>query len=207
MYTTIVYIMLLAGGVLSQNPTPTTTSHVHGRDQLGKPLVTTAFCSDSRLGPTAIPTHTMIASMFTDYGRFGRECPQGYYDTWIEYDGSVPKPPQDGFRLDSNGKKISYMTSIPNNTEIDRFGWPNGSFVSLAGRPFSERSIPPSNILKRGEDGLIYGRWLTIEEIDNVEAGPVAPWYNQPGNGTQYLLPDSTWNLVDQGFLQEIIQF
>jgi Tuberculosis necrotizing toxin len=171
----------------------------------GRQAVTTAFCGDSRLGPTAISTQAVIASMFTDYGRLGRECPQGYYDTWVKYDGSVPQPPQNGFRLDSNGTKISHMTTILNNTEIDRFGWPNGSYVSLAGRPFSERSISPSNILKRGADGLIYGRWLTIKQIDNVEAGPVDPWYSQPGNGTQYLLPDSTWNLVGQGYLQEVI--
>lgn len=36
-----------------------------------------------------------------------------------------------------------------------------------------------------------------------VRAGPIAPWFGQPGNGTQYVLAMSVREAVKDGFLIE----
>jgi hypothetical protein len=141
--------------------------------------------------------------MLANYHPLGRECPQGYFDTFINYTGANTYPPQEGFRLDSNGTQIFSRTTIPNNTYVDRFGNINGSYVSPVGTPYEQRAIPPSNLVRRGASGFVYARFLTLQEIE-VESGFIAPWYGQPGGGIQYVLPDYTLNLVNQTKLAQV---
>jgi len=42
-----------------------------------------------------------------------------------------------------------------------------------------------------------------VKPVDVLE-GPAAPYYGQPGMGTQYKLPDSIDNLVKTGVLREV---
>jgi hypothetical protein len=81
----------------------------------------------------------------------------------------------------------------------------NGTFVSLCGTPISQRAIQPRNLVKRGTNGLIYGRFLTLREIPAI-MGPIAPYYNQSGNGIQYILANDTSYLVDNGALHLVTQ-
>lgn len=49
-----------------------------------------------------------------------------------------------------------------------------------------------------------YGYHLYSVAIEfDVEAGPIAPWFEQPGQGTQYELPNdqTVKQLVDLGYL------
>ena len=37
-----------------------------------------------------------------------------------------------------------------------------------------------------------------------VKAGEIAPWFNEPGGGIQYLLPDIIDELLDAGIIRRV---
>ncbi|EED22062.1 conserved hypothetical protein [Talaromyces stipitatus ATCC 10500] len=151
--------------MLNANSQQTPSSHY---------AVSTALCGDQRLGPTALPSHTLINSMLVNYHPSGMECPQGYRDAWINYTGIATSPPLHGFKMFPNGTQIMSRVTIPNNIYIVRFGDPNCTYVSPAGTPYEHRAIPPSNLVRRSANGTVYGRILTLTEIE-VENGTIAP--------------------------------
>lgn len=51
-----------------------------------------------------------------------------------------------------------------------------------------------------------YRKYRVIKEISGVKEGAAAPWFGQPGNGTQYKLPASIDDLVEDGFLEPIVE-
>jgi uncharacterized protein RhaS with RHS repeats len=83
-------------------------------------------------------------------------------------------------------------------TRIDRYGSEGGRYTSPEGTPFDQRSLPPNY-----QNTQPYNSYEVLRPLD-VEAGGAAPWFGQPGGGTQHLLPDSVGNLIDQGFLRRI---
>ncbi len=46
-----------------------------------------------------------------------------------------------------------------------------------------------------------YHLYRVIEAFE-VIAGPIAPWFGQPGQGVQYMLNTSILALIDGGFLE-----
>ena len=46
--------------------------------------------------------------------------------------------------------------------------------------------------------------YVVKKDIDDVESGKIAPAFDQEGGGTQYILPDSVDQLVDDGYLEEV---
>jgi hypothetical protein len=64
---------------------------------------------------------------------------------------------------------------------IDRLGSENGRFASPAGTPYPDRSLPI------GSDKLPLRRYEIIQPLE-VDAGPAASWFGQPGGGIQYNL-------------------
>ncbi|MCQ4119490.1 TNT domain-containing protein [Rhodococcus tibetensis] len=80
---------------------------------------------------------------------------------------------------------------------IDRFGDPNGRFVSPEGVPYHERALPPSN-LERG-----YHRYEVLREIP-VWVGQAAPAQGMPGGGLQYLSSHTVEELISGGYLREV---
>ncbi len=88
-------------------------------------------------------------------------------------------PPNNGFL---NAPK---NTTLPKGTIIDRYGKPSGQFVAPDGTPFPQRSLPP------GSEKAPYKRYEVLQDIENVQEGTAAPWFGQPGGGTQYRLPDT----------------
>lgn len=90
-------------------------------------------------------------------------------------------PPNNG------GVGTPKVTRLPNNQKLDRFGHEGGSFMSNAGDSFEQRALPgqpsgPPNkyTTQAGRDG----QGLKVEESE------IAPWFDQPGGGTQYRLVD-----------------
>ncbi|OBJ52929.1 hypothetical protein A9W95_19315 [Mycobacterium sp. 1423905.2] len=103
-------------------------------------------------------------------------------------------------------------TVVPNaqlapGTALDRFGWPGGAYLSPEGVLFSERALPPDSATKP------YFRYV-VDDPDalppgyQIEQSRAAPWFHQPGGGTQYriIAPDgqrpSVQVLIDCGFLK-----
>ncbi|MBX3433467.1 MAG: TNT domain-containing protein [Pirellulales bacterium] len=80
---------------------------------------------------------------------------------------------------------------------VDRYGREGGSFVAPDGTPFGARALPPSSA------SAPYNRYRVVKPIE-VDGGTTAPWFQQPGLGTQYELPSSVRDLLRSGHLERI---
>ena len=109
-------------------------------------------------------------------------------------------PPGQGFESGTR-----QLIEFPKGMNIDRYGgfFQNGKFIDLgnyaspAGTPFHMRSL---QLVKQKSPYSVY----KILKPFKAEGGKVAPWFGQPGGGTQYLLPDTVENMVKQGYLKLI---
>ncbi|MGQ4666365.1 TNT domain-containing protein [Metabacillus halosaccharovorans] len=63
---------------------------------------------------------------------------------------------------------------------IDRFGAPGGGFFSPEGIPYEQRA------LELDSDGADYYIYRVLEDFD-VTIGKIAPWFDIPGGGTQFI--------------------
>ena len=93
--------------------------------------------------------------------------------------------------------KDSTVTLLP-GTQIDRFGRATGGFLAPAGISFGDRALPADSY------NAEYHVYEVKKPIDGVRSGPAEPWFNQPGNGTQYQLPRSVQSHLDAGELVEM---
>ncbi|NUP11308.1 MAG: glycohydrolase toxin TNT-related protein, partial [Polyangiaceae bacterium] len=118
---------------------------------------------------------------------------------WTNPDGSIRWPPDRGFA------SVQGSTLQPGH-QIDRYGGytdesgrfrDRGTFVADTGTPYEQRALPD------GSNQKPYRRYEVVRPIP-VQSGPAAPWFGQPGGGTQHELPDSVENLTAQGYLREV---
>lgn len=99
-------------------------------------------------------------------------------------------PPNDGFL--TSGRS----TMVP-GARLDRFGGDGGRFLAGEGTPFGARSLPS------GAQNSQYSVFEVVRPFE-VNAGPAAPWFGQPGRGLQYQPDVPVQNLIDDGFLRVI---
>jgi hypothetical protein len=92
------------------------------------------------------------------------------------------------------GKRV---VELEPGTEIDRFGDTDGNLAYAAGTPFAERSLVPEWI-----DRPYHA--YRVRQPFQVLTGAAIPWFDQPGGGTAYLLPDAIGELVAHGHLVEV---
>jgi hypothetical protein len=102
-----------------------------------------------------------------------------------------PHPPNRGFV----GKPT--RTEIDPGTLIDRYGSELGRFASPRGTPFEARSLPP-------EAASAPLRTYEVLRPLPANSGSTAPWYGQPGRGTQFEFFQSIDELVRHGYLRRI---
>ena len=80
-----------------------------------------------------------------------------------------------------------------------------GCFISAALAPYSQRALPPSNLDTSPDAPDFpnnYHVYLVLKDL-TVTGGPIAPWFGQPGYGTQFFTGDpNIMQLIDQGFLE-----
>jgi hypothetical protein len=100
------------------------------------------------------------------------------------------EPPLTLFR----GKR---MIELEPGMEFDRFGDDEGNLVYAVGTPFSERSLVPEWIDRPYH---VY----RVRQPVQVLTGAAIPWFDQPGGGTAYLLPDTIGDLVAHGRIMEV---
>lgn len=86
------------------------------------------------------------------------------------YAGKPWYPPNDG----ATGPPE--LTTIDPPAKLDRVGEETGSYLSPAGASFEERALPERKPLKN----------YTVTAPVTVEKAIIAPWFGQPGGGTQY---------------------
>ena len=103
--------------------------------------------------------------------------------------------PNNGF---VEGTKVENQV-IRSGTIIDRYGDRYGTYASPFGTSYSKRSLPYI------ENPNAYHKYKVIKNIEGVSIGEIAPAFNQIGGCTQYELPYRIIDLINNGYLEEIL--
>ncbi|NTV96699.1 MAG: glycohydrolase toxin TNT-related protein, partial [Thiobacillus sp.] len=112
---------------------------------------------------------------------------------WRGEDGKWIWPGNDGFKGEPKTESLQVGTTL------DRFGSDKGTFFAPAGTPLAERAMAPDTVGKN----LTLTKYEVLKPLP-VAAGEIAPWFDQPGGGTQYKASLSAEELVKQGYLKKI---
>ncbi|KAJ5812492.1 hypothetical protein N7474_008793 [Penicillium riverlandense] len=161
-------------------------------------------CGDFRLGPVKLPRYFPLSTELATYARFGDLCPYEFLAKWTWDNGSYHYPDEHGFVLDNSGAPILGNTTLPVGQKVDRFGGETGNYFSPLGAPYIERALPPYNLDNNdGDYPYNYHVYEVIQELP-VTLGPVTPWFEQPGMGTQFTNPMTMAELVDKNFLRRL---
>ncbi|CAG7565980.1 unnamed protein product [Fusarium equiseti] len=182
--------------VLAEPVTPTCQCNLGTND-------TEYVCSDSRLGPVELPKTLILGTVMSRYDRFGTLTPIEFINTWWNVTkrkgkGGWNYPGNGGFLLDERGVPVKANLTLSVGTLVDRFGPEDGSYLTLAASPFSQRSLPPDSLntdqnFKNFTNG--YHVYNVTKEF-KVEAGPIAPAFGQPGLATQFWTGGPALNLT-----------
>jgi predicted ribonuclease toxin of YeeF-YezG toxin-antitoxin module len=114
-----------------------------------------------------------------------------YYD---QQTGYINWPPNDGF--DGEPMKMELNKGML----IDRYGGPGGNFFSPEGIPYEQRALALHS------DDADYYIYEVLRPLD-VVGGKIAPWFDRPGGGTQYIKYHENGEmytmdeLIDEGFI------
>ncbi|KAF4454442.1 hypothetical protein F53441_3069 [Fusarium austroafricanum] len=155
------------------------------------------ICGDWRLGPTELPTKLPLSTFVTGYDRFEGLSPDAFLKKWWNStqraDGRGESgwiyPEKNGFELDENEFPIKANVDLKVGTLVDRFGEPTGRYISPATAPFAQRALHPGN-LNTGDNKEFPNnyRLYNVTRTFTVQAGPIRPWFGQPGFGVQFFL-------------------
>ena len=102
-------------------------------------------------------------------------------------------PSKDGF--DGNIKEIA----ITEGGTFDRYGNTTGKFGSPVGTPMSNRSLPPTTNMDNYHVYMVKSGKQIF-----AKSGLIAPWFCQPGGGTQYLFYKTIEEMLIEGLIEEI---
>ena len=144
---------------------------------------------DRRLGPETLSNQFPVGDQLEGYQRTGDLTPDEflakYWDPTVVPAGSYKYPPAQGYVLDGDGNPQRSEEQLGIGTLIDRYGSEFGNFLAPAGAKYAERSLPPVNLVSDPADYCNYHAYLVTKPLP-VYSGPIAPWFEQPGLGTQY---------------------
>ncbi|KAH8905774.1 hypothetical protein BR93DRAFT_997870 [Coniochaeta sp. PMI_546] len=164
-------------------------------------------CGDPRLGPGKLPTKLPLDALTDIYDPLGGLCPGEFLAQWFNTTaGHYNYPPADGFALDVGGNPMKSSFILHPGVVVDRFGSEYGVFVAPAAAPYMQRALPPSSLdTPQSNPEFPYNYHVYIvRQSFTVIAGPIAPWYGQPGQGVQYKLNESVQTLVNAGVLKRV---
>ncbi|WP_007468701.1 TNT domain-containing protein [Segniliparus rugosus] len=87
---------------------------------------------------------------------------------------------------------------------LDRYGYPKGGWLAPEGAPFGARGLPPESL---GGDYTVYKVGDgPLPPGYRIEESKVAPWFGQPGGGTQYRIIGPDGDLARTAKLDELIR-
>jgi hypothetical protein len=156
-------------------------------------LCSTADSSgDARLGPARLPVAGDVGAELSGYNRTGGLSVRQFLARYWAQSANAGKggwryPPGDGYMIGPNGHPEETQEDLFPGQDIDRFGSAYGAFLSPEGIPYRARSIPPQSLDSTPVADCDYHRYRVIKGFV-VDAGPIAPWFGQPGGGWQYQL-------------------
>ncbi|MFJ9951680.1 TNT domain-containing protein [Kitasatospora sp. NPDC091207] len=176
------------------------------------------FHGDPRLGPEDLPRTGPVGRELIGYRRTGGLSEDKFLATYYSPTANNGGPgwiypPANGYVTLPDGTPVEFEITLYPNQNIDRFGSEYGSFLAPEGLPYANRSIPPQSLDSTPAPSCNYHDYKVLKPF-NVHAGPIAPWFGQPGYGLQYqldaaLVPNGParlnvlW-LVDNGYLARI---
>ncbi len=167
---------------------------------------------DTRLA--GLKSNSVRKKMMQGYDPYGGMTPKAFRDRfWVPAKNGRPGhwdyPPHHG---GVPGTQV--VRNMQKGQLIDRFGRPDGTFLSPRDTPFPKRALTPESIGHRlpnhpAGQPFEYHQYRVLKPFP-VEAAKVAPAFGQPGGGWQFrVLPhngtdiDVEW-LVRHHYLQEI---
>jgi Tuberculosis necrotizing toxin len=181
----------------------------------------TYFQNNYDLGPDYLPTSGPVAKLLgANYSRFGPmsedDWKQNFYTPGA--DGGQWSWPRisSGFNPKAGppfGAPTEKKVPLPVGKLLDRFGGTSGQFLSPAGIPFGMRALPPSKLNTPADGPTANYHVYCVTQAFDVDAGPIYPWFAQPGNGRQFFLnpdylggknTDTVQWLLDNGRLSEV---
>lgn len=175
--------LVLGGAGAASAATPAATAHTP-LDQCS-----TAYYEDnSLLGPAQLPVFGAVGLQLIGYHRTGFESPSAFLAKFHNTAGWI-YPPDNGYVV-VNGMPLERTQKLHPGQRIDRYGSVYGSFLAPAGTPYAERAIPPSSLDSTPAAGCNYHVYAVLKPFD-VDSGPIAAWFDQPGGGLQYQLDSS----------------
>ena len=144
-----------------------------------------AYQNDSRLGPNNLPRpyQRPVGPILAGYHRFGHLDAAAFLAKW--WDNGWKYPPQDGFKLDHRGEPIKWVIELRPGRDLDRFGSEYGAFLAPEGSPYASRSIPPQSLNTFDPAYRCNYHSYEVKKAFKVWEGPIAPWFEQRGNGLQ----------------------
>ncbi|MFJ6137169.1 TNT domain-containing protein [Kitasatospora sp. NPDC092286] len=173
---------------------------------------------DPRLGPEDLPITGPVGRELIGYKRTGNLSEDKFLATYYSPTANNGSPgwiypPANGYVTLPDGTPIEFELTLYPNQNIDRYGSEYGSFLAPEGLPYATRSIPPQSLDSNPAATCNYHDYKVLKPF-KVHAGPIAPWFGQPGYGLQYqldaaLVPGGParlnvlW-LVDNGYLARI---
>ncbi|WP_064744212.1 TNT domain-containing protein [Actinomadura oligospora] len=186
-----------------------------------QPLGPVSACSaddydnDARLGPAVLPDRGVVGRELVGYQRFGGMTEAGFLKQyWDSAANGWRYPPADGFLIGRDGKPVKHAYRLRVNLRVDRFGSEYGGFLAPYGTRYAKRSIPPQSLDNAQNPAGCNWRAYRVLRAFEVQSGPIAPAFAQPGHGVQYMLDGALvpgapsrlnvlW-LVDNGYLARL---
>ncbi|KAI6752316.1 hypothetical protein HG530_013685 [Fusarium avenaceum] len=176
------------------------------------------ICGDIRLGPSRLPKKLPLGTYVTGYDRFGGLSANEFLGKWWntterkDWKGEMGEagwiyPEKYGFELDEEALPIKANVDLRPGMLVDRFGENTGRYISPATAPFAQRALHPQN-LDTGKNKEFPNNYhvYKVMRTFTVQAGPIRPWFGQPGFGTQFFLGNGI-NVNDylvNGHLKEV---
>lgn len=96
-----------------------------------------------------------------------------------------------------------FPASVRPGDVIDRItpGGADGKFASPAGSPTGDRALPPDRL----SPAFATHNYEVVKPLPpEVRQGPIAPWFEQPGNGMQYYFPKGIEYYITHGYLKPV---
>ncbi|MEV4845220.1 TNT domain-containing protein [Micromonospora matsumotoense] len=159
---------------------------------------TTRFYDDNRLlGPTTLPSPSPVGPLLAGYQRFGAQGESRWVQNYTVNGAGTTLvfPPESGFFLGPDGTPVKQRQTMLPGYRLDRFGFTGGAFLAPLGTPFGSRSLAPQSLNTPPTPPATtpaaplanYHTYCVLTPFD-VDSGPIAPWFAQPGMGTQFQL-------------------
>ncbi|WP_084724941.1 TNT domain-containing protein [Streptacidiphilus melanogenes] len=192
------------------------TAHRTAATTTAPPALEDYYQGDWRLGPAFLPRTGVVGRMLRGYHAQDSTSPYWILGCYWQTSQATNQsgwwyPDNNGFVL-RDGRPVEHALRLRAGQLVDLFGSGRGSFLAPVGTPYAERALPPTNLDEYSATGPVVNYHLyRVAKQFIVQAGPIRPWFGQPGLGTQYwtAYADSTRTvafLKAQGFLDEIPQ-